>query len=849
MLKVKSIRLDSGRLEGDARFRLTGNARPVFDWALISDQNGARQGGYRIKVSAGERLLWDSGWQAGESQRAVYQGEPLTEGKRLTAAVQVKDAQGAESPWREEAFYYGNVGFEPHWVCADRDEKGRALYFKRDFEIEKPVREAYLYACGLGYHQLYLDGESIDGSRLDPATSDYTKTCYTAMVPDLQLKQGLHRLGIVVGDGWRRNEGPYLKALGERQVAFFGQPMLMARLVVCFEDGENRIVDTSEGFEWAHGGIVQNNLFNGECYDARQASDGCFPGFPKEGYRKAMSCEGPGGALKLQTLEPIREDGVYKALTLSNIRPGVWVADFGQNIAGVTRIRLPKGMKAGQSVRVSHMEFLSEDGSLYMDNLRGAQATDCYTASGDGRDLDIYQPLFTYHGFRYAQIEGWPGPMEVEDIEAVALRTALSNRSFFECGDPMLNKIHQNAVMTERANMHSILTDCPQRDERMGWMNDATVRFEETPLNFDAGRMFEKVISDLMDGQSEDGAICCTAPFVYGSRPADPVCSSYLVAGMESLLYYGNTALIERAYEGFKAWEECLLSHSENDLVNYSYYGDWAGPAYACEGDDGARSIVTPGEFMSTGYSLLNARLLKRFAETLGKAEEQAHYQALEARIQKAMLDHWYDEKSATMATGSNACQAFALWLGILPEKDRQRAADKLHLDLVNSGYRFTTGNLCTRYMMDVLAQYGYVEDAYFMLTRKDYPSYGFMIENEATTIWERFELKKNPGMNSHNHPMYGAVDYWFYAYLAGIQMQGAAASKVVIRPYMPKELLSVNAMVDTIKGDLAVKWVRRYGKVHLYLTIPVGMSAQVEFLGKRLEVESGFTHLEGVEA
>lgn len=849
MLKVKSIRLDSGRLEGDARFRLTDNEHPSFDWALISDQNGARQDGYQVRVRAGERILWDSGWQAGAAQRAVYQGEPLIEGEKMTVSVRARDAQDAESPWKEETFYYGKVDFEPHWICADQDEKERALYFKRDFEIEKPVRTAFLYACGLGYHQLYLDGKRIDDSQLDPATSDYSKTCYVAMAPELSLGAGAHRLGIVVGDGWRRNEGQYLHALGERKVDFFGQPVLTARLVIRFEDGETRIVDTSEGFEWAFGGIVRNNLFNGECYDARQAADDCFPGFPAAGYRRAIACEGPGGALRLQTLEPIREDGVYKALTLSNIRPGVWVADFGQNIAGVTRIHLPKGMKAGQSVRVSHMEFLNEDGSLYMDNLRGAQATDCYIASGDARDLMVYQPIFTYHGFRYAQIEGWEGPMEPEDIEAVALRTALSNRSFFECGDPMLNKIHKNAVMTERANMHSILTDCPQRDERMGWMNDATVRFEETPLNFDAGRMFDKVISDLMDGQSEDGAICCTAPYVYGGRPADPVCSSYLVAGMESLLYYGNTALIERAYPGFKAWEDCLLQHSENYLVNYSYYGDWAGPAYACEGNDGARSIVTPGEFMSTGYSLLNARLLKRFAEKLGRGDEQAHYQQLEENIQQAMLTRWYDAENAAMATGSNACQAFALWLDILPEADRQRAADKLHLDLVASGYRFTTGNLCTRYMMDVLARYGYVEDAYIMLTRKDYPSYGFMIENEATTIWERFELKKNPGMNSHNHPMYGAVDSWFYAYLAGIQLKEAAASRVVIRPYMPKELLSVNAMVDTIRGDLAVKWVRRYGKVHLYLNIPVGMSAQVEFLGRSLEVESGFTHLEGEEA
>ena len=237
--------------------------------------------------------------------------------------------------------------------------------------------------------------------------------------------------------------------------------------------------------------------------------------------------------------------------------------------------------------------------------------------------------------------------------------------------------------MTERDNMHSILTDCPQRDERMGWMNDATVRFEETPFNFETGAMFRKIVRDIAAGQRPDGAISCTIPFVYGAYPADAVCSSYLVAAWQNYLHCGDRETIEENFEGFAAWEKCLLSHSSGYIVDYSYYGDWAGPAYACQGEDGAVSAVTPGALMSTGYSYLNACLLERFAHILGRRQAEAEYHALAEGIRAAMLEKWYCPQTAAMATGSQGCQAFALWLGLIPEADRPRAAQLMRDDLV----------------------------------------------------------------------------------------------------------------------------------------------------------------------
>ena len=268
-------------------------------------------------------------------------------------------------------------------------------------------------------------------------------------------------------------------------------------------------------------------------------------------------------------VEPIVECEAREPVAIWNVG-GAWMIDFGENIAGVVRLRLPEELVAGQTIRIRHSEELEEDGkSLFTAPLRGAKAEDIYIASGDARDLRVWQPEFTYHGFRYARIDGVPA-LSPKDVQAVSLRTDMDKRAFFRCGSALVTRIHDLAIATERANQHGILTDCPQRDERQGWMNDATVRFQETPYNFDFTRMFEKIVGDLIGAQSPDGAITCTAPYIFGCRPADPVCSSFLMAAFESYRHGGNLRLLKNAYPHLCAWEKYLLSRSEGFIVNYS---------------------------------------------------------------------------------------------------------------------------------------------------------------------------------------------------------------------------------------------------------------------------------------
>ena len=829
MVKISKLYLNYSQLKKDFRYRISDAANPVFSWAVISSKTNAYQSAYKIIIKDGKNLLWDSGKVESREQSAVFSGSALPAGVKLDVCLTVWDNAGEESRQYRDYFYNGVLDeWNAEWIAHPDDTNGenkslrKNLTFKKDIIIPENLESACLFVCGLGYHKVKINGKEADVSVLDPAHSDYSKTCYYAVLPEIAdlFRQGPNSIDITVADGWRNIDSSLInKHIGERGITFNGIKQLSAILTLKYKNNETNNISAGSDWHVFVDHSVENNLFDGETLDMTKS-----PGELKQAAIVRAPCQN----MRAQALQPIRYMKEYGAKSVYSPGPGVYAVDFGQNIAGTAKLRIPENLKEGQKITIKFAEVKDENGLLYTAPLREAKCTDVYIAAGNGKDIDIWQPSFTYHGFRYAQVEGLD-LLDKHDITAVSLYTDIDNESFFECGDALVNKIHKNAVMTERANMHSILTDCPQRDERMGWMNDATVRFEETPYNFDIGRIFPKIVRDIIDAQSEDGAITCTAPFVFGGRPADPVCSSFLIAGYQALMHTGNLEIIREAYSNFKAWEDFLLSKSENYIVNYSYYGDWAGPAYACDQPDGAHSALTPGILMSTGYSYFNAGLLSKFAGMLGYESDVKKYTETAEKIKTAFLDKWFDKKTCIVAAGSQASQAFALRLGLIPKEYEQKTAEKMKDDLITNNYKITTGNLCTRYLFDMLAEYGYIDTAWELITRQEYPSYGFMIQNEATTIWERFELKLNPGMNSHNHPMYGAADYWFYAYLAGVKPVSPAFDEFTVEPYYPDKLLSLNAVIDTVKGDISIRWVKQYGKLWLYVTVPFGAEANIK--------------------
>jgi alpha-L-rhamnosidase len=848
MIQPINVTINYSRLSDEMYTHLVDGSPVMFSWGALSDDDKDVQTSRRLTLTA-EDYFWDSGWTEGAEPSLRYEGT-LPEAQRVDFCLLLRDSSGRESvPYRSYLVNAG-VSWRAGWIGLDDALDESCIYLRRSFTVEKPLKRACLYACGIGYQQLFLDGLALDDAHLNPVFTDYRAECDYVFLPELQqmLAPGEHVLGVVLAGGWRYNPGVsrFLNKLAD----FSGPKQLTAMLRMTFMDGEERWILTDENWQAGRGTQTFASVFDGSSWDARKCRQGWdLPGFSGEGFSAARPLPAPGGAMRPMLIPPVKEHALRTPIAAWPVDGGV-VMDFGQNLAGVLRVPLPAGLKSGQRVELIHAEELTGDGLPFRDTLRGARAEDVYTASGDGRDLAVWQPEFTYHGFRYAMIRGLGEGYDAQGVRAVELHTALRETGSFRCGSALVTRIHDLCVETERGNMHGILTDCPQRDERMQWMNDATVRFEATPFNFDIGRMFPKIVRDVMQMQRADGAIGCTAPFVYGAVPADPVCSSFLLAGYEAMMHTGNLDILKEAYPAFCSWENYLLSRSEGYIVDYSYYGDWAGPAYACvpskgDGDPGAYSAVTPGVFMSTGYSYLNCVLLSTIAQWLGSPEEARAHNETAERIRDAMLSKWYDPQRAAMATGSQGCQAFSLWLGIIPDPDRQRAAKLMRDNLADSGYRITTGNLCTRYLMDMLTEYGYIEDAWKVITREEYPSLGYMLQQEATTVWERFELMKDPTMNSHNHPMYASMDSWMYRYLAGIRPLEPGWARVRVRPYFPAKLLSAQAAVDTPRGLLSVRWFKRYGRTVLQVNVPFGVEAEITLNEETRCVRSGFHVME----
>lgn len=844
MLNILSLHLDYQKLTEEPRTHLCATGHPVFAWALESSCLPDAQRSFRLKFTCpASGFRYQTGEILTSAQHYAYDGPELPLGQNILVELLVRSEKSGEAR-RLSFFTVAAVeAWKAGWIGPAQTDLPREcpLYFRKEFKLRKKVKCATLYVCGIGYQRVWLNGAPLERNAfLDPAPTDYSRRCLYVTYPGLPLENGENYLGVEVGLGWRDNSALKRKNGTLDKVPFQGDPCLTAMLHVVYERGGDEWLLTDESWDCGLGPMTYADIYDGTVYDARRENPSwCLPGF--QGFGAARSVEGPGGKLEPMTLPPVCGAEMLPPVAKWHLGRE-WLFDFGRNVAGVLKLSLPRGLRRGQKIVMRHSEELDADGALFPATLRSAKATDVYVASGSEKPGQTYLPYFTYHGFRYVSIECPPEVMLEEDPMACTIRNPLDRKTMFRCGDALVNAFADACLHTEQANIHNLLTDCPQRNERMGWMNDATVRFEAFPYCFEANQLFRKVTRDILDEQGEDGGITCTAPFVWGNRPADPVCSSFLIAGWQNFLFDGDTAILAEAYPAYQAWTNCLLHHRDGDgTVNYSYYGDWAAPAAACGGAENACSIVTPGTMVSTGFLYYDCKLLAEIARVLGKDEDARRYQELQKEVGGAILKKWYDARSRKFAGGSQGSQALMLWLGLFPKKDIPEAMRGLCAELRESGYVFTTGNILSRYLYEMLIEHGCVDNAWAMLTRQEYPSFGYMFQQEATTIWERFEQKRNGGMNSHCHPMHASVSYVLYACLAGIKPLEPGFRRISIRPHFPTRLLSLETTVETILGTVGVHWFKRYGALNLMVNIPFGATAEVDFHGKVTEVGAGF--------
>jgi alpha-L-rhamnosidase len=505
-------------------------------------------------------------------------------------------------------------------------------------------------------------------------------------------------------------------------------------------------------------------------------------------------------------------------------KPGIYVYDMGQNFSGwaVLRVRGPRGT----AVKMRFAELVYDDGMINQENLRGARAEDVYILKGEGEET--WEPRFTYHGFRYVEVSGYPGVPAHDAVRGRVVHTAVEPAGSFACSKTVLNSLQRIIVWGQKTNLHGIPTDCCQRDERMGWMGDAQGTAEEAIYNFDMAAFYTNFLRNIRDVQDEKGTITDTVPHVWGSRPADPAWgTAYPLLCWYVYQYYGDRRILEEHYEGIKKYVEFLRSRAEGGLVKYSYYGDWV----AVE--------KTPGSLVSSFYYYYDVRILAEIARVLGKDADAKTYGDLAETVKTAFHLEYFDPKTRNYANGTQTANTLPLFLGMVPEAERGLVWGSLFDNIVyKHDSHLTTGIIGTKYIMELLSDSGASDLAYDIAVKTTYPSWGYMIDNGATTLWELWQLRQGPSMNSHNHPMFGSVGSWLYKTLAGItQVPGSVAfERIRIAPQMVRDLRFAAGTTRSIKGEVSSSWSRDERSVCLEAVIPVGSEAEISLPKFNLE-------------
>lgn len=818
--------------------------RPRFSWSVQNLLRAAKQTAYRILVATAPLLpeqqapdVWDSGKVSSEHLlNNSYCGTALSPDTQYYWCVKIWDNHGHESEWSEIAGFHTGLmndgDWQADWISAANVTVGAAPLFRRDFWIDRPIRRATAYICGLGYYELRINGQLSDDGVLQPSFTDYTKqVLYHSADVTALLCQGKNTVGVMLGEGWYGNKHWALRDHTER---WLSSPKLLFRLELLFEDGTRATALKSDTHGWmtAPSPITQNNLYDGETYDARLEKDGwSIPQYqPDVDWIPAIKAEPPLGKIVAENIEPIRILQTRFPVSVTSPIQGIFVCDFGQNFAGWAKVRLHG--ERGKEIRFRYAEVLYPNGLVNQENLLKAKVTDTYVLRGDHEET--YEPHFTYHGFRYLQIENFEGFLDVSDVVGCIIANDVTQIGRFTCGEPLLNRLHQNIVWTERSNMHGIPTDCPQRSERMGWLNDVTVRLEEMTYNFRVPSFlskWEKDITDTVD--PSNGSIKDTAPALFSRKhDGDPVDAVYLLIPWTLYLQNRDVRAMEEHYETMVGWLRFLKSRSEGLILTQreTDLGDWASAKDYLVSPENPRSAITPTPLVSTCFFYYHAILMAEIASALGKENDHKEFSELAEAIKTAFHQTFFDPLQKQYATGSQGALAFPLYLNMVPEAEREAVARNLAKAVRSKDYHPTTGTMTTKYLLEALCDTGYTEEAYRMVTECEYPSWGYMIRNEATTVWERWENSSGNGMNSHNHPMYASVGAWLYRRLAGIQIDplSPGLSHIFIRPIFPKKLLFVDAAWDTLSGEIRSYWKKEGNTLCLRVGVPFGSEATI---------------------
>ncbi len=710
---------------------------------------------------------------------------------------------------------------------------------RREFDLRQEVKQARLYITALGLYEAQLNGVIAGDHVMAPGWTSYlNRLRYQTLDVGALLHPGRNVIGVMLGDGWFRGRFGYG---GGRSNIYGEHAALLAQLEVEYADGSRESFVTDETWKSAPGPVVTSSIYDGETFDARLEPAGWNQAqFEDSGWAGVQLVEWDLVTLFAPLSPPVRRTELLAPQSISQSPTGRTLIDFGQNLVGRLRIRLQG--PAGQVITLRHAEVL-EGGELCTRPLRGAKATDRYILKGEG--VESWEPRFTFHGFRYAEVEGWPGELQADDLCAVVCHTDLERTGWFECSDPLINRLHENAVWSMRGNFLDIPTDCPQRDERLGWTGDIQVFSPTASFLYDSAGFLISWLRDLAAEQGPNGVVPFVVPNVLPSNTPPTAAWGDAAVFIPWVLYqrFGDRRILAEQFDSMCAWVDLIERLAgESRLWDAGFqFGDWLDPIAPPEKPGAAR---TPAFLIATAYFARSAELLGQAAGVLGREKESAHYLGL-AREVRESFNREYVTPTGRLLSDSSTAYALALQFALLPEADQRRHAGKRLAALARaSGYRISTGFVGTPLICDALCGEGLEDVAFRLLITRECPSWLYPVTMGATTIWERWDSllpdgSVNPGeMTSFNHYALGAVVDWMHRTIGGLAPGAPGYRRLEMRPRPGGGLSFARARHLTPYGMAACEWKIESGQIHVSVEVPANTTARVKLPGKPAEDE-----------
>lgn len=826
--------------------------RPRLSWHVQDDRRGAAQAAYHVRAASSRQALttgtadlWDSGRVASDqSVHVAYAGPALRSRQAVHWQVRTWDRDGNASPWSEPAAWemglLAKEDWQARWIGSPIVGGPYTIppppHLRRGFDLPGPAVSARLYVTALGIYDVQINGRAAHDAVFAPGRTEYRKRVpYHAYDVTALLRPGPNVIGAILGDGW------YCGHLHSDPRQTYGdRPRLLAQLEIRAADGTMVQIVTDGSWKAGEGPIRSSDMLMGEDYDARMEIPGWSePGFDDSSWRPAVSFDDPGIAVVAARCPPIRPTAEIRAVappvTSANKRRNIF--DLGQNMVGRVRLRV-RNAAAGKTIDLRHVEMLDKDGKPYTQALRTARAIDHYTTRGG--ESETFEPRFTFHGFRYVEVRDYPGGKPAaDDLAGVVLHTDLEPAGEFECSDPMINQLQGNILWSQRGNFLDIPTDCPQRDERLGWTGDAQVFIRTAAWNMNVAPFFTKWLTDMADAQGEDGRIPSVVPSVstiYGEGgPA--WADAAVICPWTVYLCYGDERILEDCWPMMSRFmgflERTCPDHVRADeRCKWRGYGDWL-----------SMDAHTPQDLIGIAFYAHCARLMSRIARVLGKAQDAAKYAALA----DAVAETWrkrYLAADGSLAVKTQTAHVLALHFDLLPDALRPAAVAALVADIEARGNHLSTGFVGTPYLNPVLTRFGRSDVAYRLLLQRTFPSWLFPVTHGATTMWERWDgwtPEKgfhDAGMNSYNHYAYGAVGEWMYASVAGIDLDPARPGyrHVIVRPRVQEGLTWAKGSLRSPYGLIRSAWRTDSGRLSLDVTIPPNATATVWIPARSLD-------------